>query len=377
MKILHAIYDDVQNPWCGGGGAVRALEISRRLAQRHDITLLSGAYPGAAAQEIRHGVRIRRVGTDRSYLLSRLSFSALASSLLARETFDLWVYNFSAFSPILASAGLRRRCVLEFFHRIAGHAVRKLPVFGLPARIAEEYTLRSFNHLVTISPSVAKQISRARGTQGLHLVYTGVDDACFDIPVSEQDYILYVGRFDVYVKGIDLLLKAFTQFRADYPDVRLVLAGRATPKRLRQLTSLCDALEITEHVEIRGTVSEKTKRELLGGALFTCMPSRYEGWGITAIEAAAVGKAVIGTRIPGLTDAVVHGKTGILVPPDNTDALQKAMRQLTEDSEYRRLLGQSGKLWAKRFSWDRIARDQESVYEEVLSELRKRDVAHG
>ena len=201
MKILHAIYDDVQNPWCGGGGAVRALEISRRLAQRHDITLLSGAYPGAAAQEIRHGVRIRRVGTDRSYLLSRLSFSALASSLLARETFDLWVYNFSAFSPILASAGLRRRCVLEFFHRIAGHAVRKLPVFGLPARIAEEYTLRSFNHLVTISPSVAKQISRARGTQGLHLVYTGVDDACFDIPVSEQDYILYVRDELAIAKG--------------------------------------------------------------------------------------------------------------------------------------------------------------------------------
>ena len=113
MKILHTIYDDLKNPWLGGGGALRAFEIARRLVGRHEITLLTGNYPGAAAEEVRHGVRIHRVGTRRSYALSRLSFSALASYRLTTERFDLWVYSFSAFAPLLASADLRRRCVLE------------------------------------------------------------------------------------------------------------------------------------------------------------------------------------------------------------------------------------------------------------------------
>ena len=47
VKILHTIYDDVDNPWCGGGGALRAIEINRRLAKRHKVKMLVGNYPGA------------------------------------------------------------------------------------------------------------------------------------------------------------------------------------------------------------------------------------------------------------------------------------------------------------------------------------------
>ena len=47
MKICHLMYDDVDNPWLGGGGAVRAMELYRRLASRHEITVVSGLFPGA------------------------------------------------------------------------------------------------------------------------------------------------------------------------------------------------------------------------------------------------------------------------------------------------------------------------------------------
>ena len=49
MKILHTIYDDPSNPWLGGGGAFRTFEISKRLTDKHDITILCGRYPGSVA----------------------------------------------------------------------------------------------------------------------------------------------------------------------------------------------------------------------------------------------------------------------------------------------------------------------------------------
>jgi len=367
MRILHTIYDDVENPWCGGGGAIRAFEINRRLAEKHDITLLSGNYPGAAAEEVREGIRICRVGTDRSYALSRLSFSVLASYILTKERFDLWVYSFSAFAPLLAPAILRRRCILEFFHRMGGHAVRKHPLAGLPALISERYVVGAYPHIISISPSVSREIARIRGKRGLHLVYTGVDQSCFEARASEQDYILYFGRLDIYNKGIDLLLKAFARTQSLHSHVRLIVAGRGAPNQQRELEGMCDTLGLKKgRVVFTGSVSDDRRAALFGGALFTCMPSRYEGWGITAIEAGAAGKAVIGTDIPGLSDAIRHGETGLLVPPENVEALSGGMRQLLEDPEMRQCLGTAGRSWARQFTWDRIATDQERVYEQVI-----------
>ena len=66
MRICHLIYDDVANPWLGGGGAIRAREIYRRLADRHDITLVTGDFPGGKRQEEAEGIHLVRVGSGRS-----------------------------------------------------------------------------------------------------------------------------------------------------------------------------------------------------------------------------------------------------------------------------------------------------------------------
>lgn len=372
MRILHTIYDDVGNPWCGGGGAVRTMEINRRLSGKHRITMVTGVYPGAVPQETRSGIRILRVGCPRSYALSRLSFSALLPGILSRMPFDLWVYGFSAFSPVLAPSALRRRCVLEFFHVMGDHAAAKRPLTGRFAKRAEVLTLRSYAHIVAISPTAARQIAEIRGDRGLHLVYTGVDRASFSAPFSEKDYILYFGRIDPYTKGIDLLLKAFASMCGRSGSLRLVLAGRGSPERQREVADLCHGLGISDRVDLRGGVSAEEKALLFGGALFTCMPSRYEGWGITAIEASAAGKAVVGTDIPGLADAVRDGETGLLVPPEDVGALAAAMWRLADEPALRRRLGKAGREWAERFTWDRVAEEQERAYEQALERRAQR-----
>lgn len=367
MKILHTTYDDPWNPWLAGGGALRTHQISLRLAQRHEITILSGRYPGAADIEERDGIRFVRVGSPQSYALSRLSFGLAATTYVMRAEYDLWVYGFSAFAPIYATSARRRGALLECFHLMGGHAVEKHPLVGRATPYIESTTLRAYSNVLSISPSVRDSIAEIRGAQGLHVVYTGVDDSCFVEPPVEEDYILYFGRHDVYTKGIDLLLQAFS--RVEQTGVRLKLAGRGSQEDQQQLARMAADLGIASAVEFVGSVSEQERRELYRRSLFVCTPSRYEGWCIAAVEAAAASKPVIGTRIPGLMDAVRDGETGHLVPSGDVEALAQAMRRLLADPGERARLGAAGRTWAARFTWDQIARDQEQVYDAVVGSL--------
>ena len=96
------------------------------------------------------------------------------------------------------------------------------------------------------------------------------------------------------------------------------------------------------------------------------MPSRYEGWGIAAIEARACSRAVIGADIPGLRDAVIDGKTGVLVKPENSDSLAGAMDRLLDNKEEREQFGINGREYAGKFDWDVITNEHEQFYLEVL-----------
>ena len=373
MKILYTIYDDVQNPWCGGGGAVVAFEINRRLARRHEITRISGRFPGAGDQEVIQGIGVRRIGTSRSYALSRLSYSLLLPFTLRRQRFDLWVHDFSAFAPVWAPPYLRRRAVLVLHHLMSRHATEKYRFAGLLAWAAEALIARLYRRIITCSPSSREQLMRLAGHDAkVVVVYPGVDDACFVPDAHEQDYILYFGRLDAYNKGIDILMEAFVRVAERDPAVRLVVAGRGAPERQRQIATLADSLGITDRVEMLGPVSEASKRELFARAVFVCVPSRYEGWGITAIEAGAAGKAVVASDIPGLADAVRRDETGLLVPSEDAEALAAAMTRLLGDPDLRRALGTRGRLWAQRFTWDRVAQQHESIYEQAVSERAAR-----
>ena len=176
---------------------------------------------------------------------------------------------------------------------------------------------------------------------------------------------------DIHTKGIDLLIAAFAEIAAEYPDIRLKLAGRGTPKQLARVLGLTQRVGLEGRVEIIGNVDEERQGELLRRALMVCVPSRYEGWCMVAVEAAAAGKAVLGTDIDGLRDAVRHDETGVLVPPEDVGALADGMRALIADDSRRRDLGAAGRAWAGRFGWDQLAEDLEQVYLRTVEEIKR------
>jgi glycosyltransferase involved in cell wall biosynthesis len=101
------------------------------------------------------------------------------------------------------------------------------------------------------------------------------------------------------------------------------------------------------------------------------MPSRFEGWNIAAIEAAASSKATLGTRIQGLNDSIKENETGLLVPPEDVDALAEKMALLLSDPALRKKLGKNGYAWAQNFTWEKVAKIQEEFYLEVIKTRNK------
>ena len=371
MKICHLMYDDIANPWLGGGGAVRALELYRRLSSRHEITVVSGLFPGAEPETEQHGLRLLRVGSARSYALSRLGYCRAAVAQLQRLEWDLWINEFSAFAPLRVPAALRQQGLLLFYHFMGLHALAKHPLVGGVAWLCEQRALRAYSRILTIAPSVQACIERHAPGAAVDIVHSGVDRRFFALAPEDGPYLLYFGRMDIHTKGIDLLIAAFAEIAAEQRDIHLKLAGRGTPAQLARVRGLAQRAGLADRVEVLGSVEEEQKGELLRRALVVCLPSRYEGWCMVAVEAAAAGKAVLGTNIDGLRDAVRHDETGVLVPSGDAGALAAGMRALIADAPRRQALAAAARAWAKGFGWDRLAEELENVYLRAVEEMER------
>ena len=121
-------------------------------------------------------------------------------------------------------------------------------------------------------------------------------------------------------------------------------------------------------IELRVQVGEEEKIELMAKALFLCMPSRYEGWGMVAIEAAASGTAALGTDIDGLRDAISDGESGLLVAAEDRHALARGMGQLLDDDELRQRMATNARERARRFDWNDIALEKEGLLQQAAAD---------
>lgn len=177
--------------------------------------------------------------------------------------------------------------------------------------------------------------------------------------LPNEDFMLFVGDMSER-KGIDTLLRAY-QMLNDAPP--LVLIGRRLPESPRQFPRNVLALDKWPH----SAVMQAWKRSMFGLA-----PSVWpEPFGIVVLEAMAAGRPVIASRIGGLTDAIVDGESGLLVAPNDANALCKAMMRLITDANAREQMGNVAKRRATDFQANVIVPRIEQVYEKLLgSQMR-------
>lgn len=361
QRLSFYSYDSLGNPWLSGGGAVRDFEILKRQRASWDsITVWTGYYPGFK-EEVREGIRYRSLGFGGSYVVSRLAFTFFANLRVLIETADAIGNSISAYAPLLAGLLRPDRFYLVGHHYIGERSKEKYSLLGPVAWLAEWTLFRFCRSLIVLNGKVAARARAMNPRAHILQSQNGFDAALLRIVPEEIDppFILFLGRFDIYMKGLDKLVEAYGKIRPDLrARVRLVLAGIASPKALAAVESLLAGDpegKLADRIELIPNVPEEKKRELLRTCLFYCGPSRFEGWGIAALEANAAGKPVLVTRTDGFLDSIKDGYSGIMVAIDATQELIDGMEKLIEAADLRHRMGKDAREWASRFTWESIA----------------------
>ena len=381
-------------------------------ADRLKVALLTREYPpevyGGAGVHVEYLARelapfvdltVHCQGTPRSTAVAHSPWSLLSESNSALQTL----------STDLSMAAALDGCQIAHSHtwyaNLAGHVGGML--YGIPHVVtthslepqrpwkAEQlgggYALSSWAEKVSIEGAAAV-IAVSEGMRAdvlsnypavdpakVHVVYNGIDAEQYSPDPStdvlerygvdpKKPSVVFVGRI-TRQKGVPVLLRAAAHLD---PDVQLVLCAGApdTPELGAEVAGLVEELRKTRAgvIWLSGMLSKREVIQLLShSTLFAC-PSVYEPLGIVNLEAMACGTAVVASKVGGIPEVVADGETGLLVPPDDPDALAESINALTRDRDRAKAMGVAGRERAQsQFDWGRIAQQTAELYESTVA----------
>ncbi|OGO50725.1 MAG: hypothetical protein A2148_01605 [Chloroflexi bacterium RBG_16_68_14] len=243
--------------------------------------------------------------------------------------------------------------------------------------VMQRWVAKRVDKIITGSASSAASVARAFGLPPEHIrvIYDGVDPDVFrPLPDVEREAhrILFVGHTEDKNKGFRYLLEALSLLRGKTPfHLRVVhRPGSREAPRLIQELGLQGRATFLEQLTTEELVHQYNRAQLL------VSPSLYEGFGLPAAEAMACGTPVVATQAGALREIVEDGVSGLLVPAAQVEPLAEAIRELLEDPERCREMGEAGaRRVRERFNWHRTAEETLALYEEVLGLRRPADVA--
>lgn len=185
----------------------------------------------------------------------------------------------------------------------------------------------------------------------VHAVYAGInmpEPAIKPRGTYAARSVVFVGK-DFKRKGGEVLLEAFARVRRQIPDAKLTLVGP-------QLDNLPDGVSCAGFISKSSPEGLANLSALFHSASLFVLPSLYEPFGIAFCEAMAHGLPCIGTSICAMPEIVEHGRTGLIVPPRDADALAQAMLTLLTDEPAREQMGVAGRgQYEKLFTWKNVA----------------------
>lgn len=376
MRIC-LVYDALF-PYVSGGAERRNHEFARRLAERHDVHIVTWQYwPGPATVK-QDGVTLHGVGRPvplygadgKRTLREAFAFALRVLPVLIRNRFDVIDWVAIPFVPLpavwVAARATRTRLVVTWHELWGAHWLEYLPHRRVVARLArtlEKATTRIGSRLIAVSPFTAQRLVEAGvAPERIVVLPNGVDVHRFAAgPARRRTWdVIFVGRL-IDEKRVDLLLQAAALVKRSRPRVRCLIVGDG-PERQR-LGALAAELGVAGNVRFTGHVDDTEVTDYLRSAKVFALPSEREGFGIVAIEAQAAGCVPVVVRGPHSAAATLidDGVDGVACAP-TADALATALVSLLNDSRRRARLQANGRVAAREFDWDRLAERAQDVY---------------
>lgn len=257
------------------------------------------------------------------------------------------------------------RCAADYYSPLKGAGV------ALLTRASEPWVRRHVDVFLPVSEAVRRNCG-LEGAENCQVVPNLIRELPEPLPAGDphlaslpgEPFILYFGDV-TFDKGGAVLARAYRSLRNPPP---LVLVGRCF---LEEVASLPGVVAL-------GPMPHRYAIEALRRSLFTVVPSILpETFGLVALETAAAGKPIVASDIGGLSDVVVDGETGLLVPPDDAGALAAAIQRLVDGGELREKLGSAARNRSSEFSPDAVVPQFEQAYEVALAARRARASSAG
>lgn len=370
MKCLHVI----ESLGIGGAEAllVSLLPELQRQGDEVALAVLRGPFELRQALEAQ-GVRV--IVLSQRHKWNLLGSARELAQLVIHEGYE--VVHAHLYFPAVTVAlsrvlGMHRAASVVSFHNLAYAAGVNRPGPGLRFRKALAAWLypRGFDALLAVSAAVAAHYRQALGLGSVEVLHNPVSLALVNraapqaVPsAGAAAEVLVPGRL-VHEKGHADVLEALALLGREGPSLRMTFAGHGPLREI--LLSAVGAMGPGHRVSITGPVSHEQMLDAMARADLVVVPSRFEGFGLTALEAMALGRPVLATTAGGLPEVIEHGVSGWLVPPGDPAALAQAMASLLGDAALRQRLGAAGRERARaRFALPEIAARLRAIYQRV------------
>lgn len=344
-EAVFAVPGDLATPTGGYGYARRIIAELTTLGWQMKVVDLGEGFPWpTAAARAAAGERLAALPANRAIVVDGLAFGVLPEAAEA----------------LAMSHGL----VALVHHPLALES-------GLSAaqsdtlRASERAALAGARHVIASSATTGRLLVSDYGVaaERLSVVEPGTDRPQVDRHGSKGPVALLAVGAIVPRKGYDLLIAALAKLK-DRPW-RLVIAGDGgrSPATFAQLEADIARLGLADRVALRGAITAGELASLYASSDLFVLPSRYEGYGMAYTEAIAHGLPVVGTTA-GAIPETVPAAAGVLVPPDDVEALAAVLRRLIENPAERERLAAGAR--AVRFpSWE----EQSALFARVLERL--------
>ena len=186
---------------------------------------------------------------------------------------------------------------------------------------------------------------------------------------ARRNVVLCAGTIGLR-KGQTYLVEAYGRIASKYPDWQLVLVGRQGDElMMRRIRELITHHRLEKQVQLPGPCSDEELREWYQQAAIFCIPSIYEGLGLSLQEAQFHGCAAVGTRCGGVADLIQDGDNGLLVPARDPAALAVALEKLMSDAALRERFSRRApqSVLEKNMTAAGMVAAYEKLYAEVLN----------
>ncbi len=346
---------DLDHPFAGGAEVFVERVAARFADAGARVTIFSSKAEGLPALASRNGVTIRRAG-------GALGVYAQALAWVRRNRRDIHaVIDCQNGIPFFSTLAVRRKTpVVQVIHHVHTRQFRLFfgPVASFLGRTLESRGARIAYRgrpTVCVSPSTRRDVLDQLNLFGPRFLVPNGLDFPGEPPASRvrtaHPSIVCVGRL-VPQKRLDLLLTALPEVLAAVPDLHVHLVGEGPD--LDRLQEVSRRHGLDEMVSFHGRLSAVERDSRLRAAWLTVNPTRLEGWGLSVMEAAAMGVPALAFRVPGLRDSVRDDLTGWLLDEDTP--LAPAIISRLDDLADPAVAARYGKAchdWARSFTWYR------------------------